>query len=91
MKKRLAVLLSIIMLLGGCGLSNEQYKDADKESKEQTKIEEDSSFLEESVAEDNNLSMIPEWILPYTEIGQLSETIYLNREDITAAIKNRHF
>ena len=57
MKKRLAVLLSIIMLLGGCGLSNEQYKDADKESKEQTKIEEDSSFLEESVAEDNNLCL----------------------------------
>lgn len=90
MKKRLAVLLSIIMLLGGCGLSNEQYKDADKESKEQTKIEEDSSFLEESVAEDNNLSMIPEWILPYTEIGQLSETIYLNREDISFSLNDNN-
>lgn len=90
MKKRLVVLLSIIMLLGGCGLSNEQYKDADKESEEQTKIEEDSSFLEESAAEDNALSMIPEWILPYTEIGQLSETIYLNREDISFSFNDNN-
>lgn len=90
MKKRLAVLLSIIMLLGGCGLSNEQYKDADKESEEQAKIEEDSSFLEESAAEDNALSMIPKWILPYTEIGQLSETIYLNREDISFSFNDNN-
>lgn len=90
MKKRLAVLLSIIMLLGGCGLSNEQYKDADKESEEQTKIEKDSSFLEGSAAEENTLSMIPEWILPYTEIGQLSETIYLNREDISFSFNDNN-
>ncbi len=90
MKKRLAVLLSIIMLLGGCGLSNEQYKDADKESEEQTIIEEDSSFLVESAAEENALSMIPEWILPYTEIGQLSETIYLNREDISFSFNDNN-
>lgn len=90
MKKRLVVLLSIIMLLGGCGFSNEQYKEADKESEEQTKIEEDSSFLEDSAAEDNTLSMIPEWILPYTEIGQLSETIYLNREDISFSFNDNN-
>ncbi len=90
MKKRLVVLLSIIMLLGGCGFSNEQYKEADKESEEQTKIEEDSSFLEDSAVENNTLSMIPEWILPYTEIGQLSETIYLDREDISFSFNDNN-
>ena len=69
MKKRLVVLLSIIMLLGGCGFSNEQYKEADK---------------------NNTLSMIPEWILPYTEIGQLSETIYLDREDISFSFNDNN-
>ena len=80
MKKRLAILISIIMLLNGCGLSNTQYKDTDKELEDQIKIEKANTLSEESVVEDNTLSMIPEWILPYTEIGQLSETIYLNRE-----------
>lgn len=84
MKKRLVVLLSIIMLLGGCGLSNEQYKDACKEPEEQTKIEEDSA------AEDNALSMIPEWILPYTETGQLSDSIYLNRENISFSFNDNN-
>lgn len=88
MKKRLVVLLSMIMLLGGCGLLNEQYKDDDKELEKQTKIEEDSSLSEEIVAADNALSIIPEWILPYTEIGQLSETIYLNRGDATFSIND---
>ncbi len=90
MKKSLAVLLSIV-LLNGCGLSNEKYKDIDRELEEQTKIEESSfvgSLSEESTVEDSALSMIPEWILPYTQIGQLSETIYLNREHTSFFINN---
>lgn len=90
MKKKLTVLLSMIMLLSGCGLSNEQYKGADQKLEEQTKIEAGSLLSEESDTVDNALSIMPEWILPYTEIGQLSETIYLNREDISFSLNDNN-
>ncbi len=92
MKKSLTVLLSIV-LLSGCGLSNEKYKDIDRELEEQTKIEESSfvgSLSEESTVEDSALSMIPEWILPYTQMGRSSETIYLNREHTSFFINNNN-
>lgn len=90
MKKRLAVLLSMIVFLGGCGLSNEQYTETDDKLEEQTKIEAYGLPSEESVTEDNALSIMPEWMLPYTEIGQLSETIYLNREEISFSVNNNN-
>lgn len=87
MKKCMIFLVVMIMLLIGCGLSDQQSGDISEEQKVSQLIEENSSFLEESVGEDNTATMLPEWILPYTEIGQLTENIYLSRENTFFSLK----
>lgn len=69
----LLFVLTIFVLLTGCASSNKQEVDVPNKQSDETMIE-----IQEREADSG---ILPEWLTPYAELGELPKPIYLSRED----------
>lgn len=76
MKRFLLFVLTIFVLLTGCASSNEHQVDVHNEEKpKETTLE-----LQEREVDRADSDILPEWLDPYAQLGELPKPIYLSRE-----------
>ena len=76
MKRFLLFVLTIFVLLTGCASSNEHEVDVhNEEEPKETTLE-----LQEREVDRADSDILPEWLDPYAQLGELPKPIYLSRE-----------
>lgn len=76
MKRFLLFVLTIFVLLTGCASSNEHEVDVhNEEEPKETTLE-----LQEREVDRADSDILPEWLEPYAQLGELPKPIYLSRE-----------
>ena len=76
MKRFLLFVLTIFVLLTGCASSNEHEADVhNEEEPKETTLE-----LQEREVDRADSDILPEWLDPYAQLGELPKPIYLSRE-----------